>query len=214
MRKVILFQGDSITDAGRSREDDNFPGHGYPTLVKAQLGAECPGEYVFYNRGISGNRLPDVYARIVCDILNLKPDYMSLLIGVNDVWHGLDLQNGTGEARYEKLYSIMIEELLEELPNLKIMILEPFVLPGSATENTELDPNRWEKFHDGVLSMAKLARKTAEKYNLPFLALQEMFEEACKKAPASYWLMDGVHPTAMGHELIKRAWLETFHSMI
>ncbi len=210
MSKIILFQGDSITDAGRSREDDHYAGCGYPTLVKADLGFEHPGEYVFYNRGISGNRLPDVYARIVKDILNLKPDYMSLLIGVNDIWHGLDSGNGTGEARFEKLYSMLIEELREELPDLRIMILEPFVLKGIATDNTEQDPNRWEKFQGGVAAMAKLARKTAEKYQLPFVALQDKFEEACEKAPESYWLIDGVHPTAMGHELIKREWLKAF----
>jgi len=87
--KIILFQGDSITDCGRSREDFSEIGKGYPMLVKAQLGFENPGEFEFQNRGISGNRIVDVYARIKSDIINLKPDYMSLLIGVNDVWHEL-----------------------------------------------------------------------------------------------------------------------------
>lgn len=213
MRKVILFQGDSITDAARARDNEHFSGHGYATLVKAQLGFEHPGQYTFYNRGISGNRLPDVYARMVEDIFNLKPDYMSLLIGVNDVWHGIDWAKGTSEARFEKVYSLLIEEVLEELPNLKIMIMEPFVLKGIATENTEQDPQRLEKFQTGVARMAESSRKTAEKYNLPFIALQEKLNEMCKYAPESEWLRDGVHPTAMGHELIKREWLKVFYSM-
>lgn len=213
MGKVILFQGDSITDALRSRDNEHYAGHGYATLVKAQLGFEHPGEYAFYNRGISGNRLPDVYARMVEDIFNLRPDYMSMLIGVNDVWHGIDWAKGTSEARFEKIYSLFIEDILEELPNLKIMIMEPFVLKGIATDNTEQDPERWEKFHTGVTKMAELSRKTAEKYHLPFIALQEKFNEACKSAPESYWLQDGVHPTAMGHELIKQEWLKAFHSL-
>ena len=138
---------------------------------------------------------------------------MSMLIGVNDVWHGIDWAKGTSEARFEKIYSLFIEDILEELPDLKIMIMEPFVLKGIATDNTEQDPERWEKFHTGVAKMAELSRKTAEKYHLPFIALQEKFNEACKSAPESYWLQDGVHPTAMGHELIKQEWLKAFHSL-
>ena len=87
--KTILFQGDSITDCGRGNSISGF-GDGYAMLVTAQLGLDCPGEYTFYNKGIGGNRIVDVYARIKEDIINLKPDYMSLLIGVNDVWHEFD----------------------------------------------------------------------------------------------------------------------------
>ena len=210
MSKVILFQGDSITDAGRSRDHERNAGHGYATLVKAHLGFEKPGEYVFYNRGVSGNRVLDLYARIVRDVLLLRPDYMSVLIGVNDIWHGLDWNNGTGAARYEKVYDTFIGEIREETPETKIMILEPFVLPGSATENREDMPDRWEKFSGGVYELAGIARKIAEKYGLPFVELQQKFDDACKLQAPDYWLSDGVHPTAMGHELIKREWLKTF----
>ena len=89
MSKLIVFQGDSITDCGRNREDITSIGVGYAHMVKGQLGYEHPGEYEFINKGISGNRIVDVYARIKNDIINLKPDYMSLLIGVNDVGHEL-----------------------------------------------------------------------------------------------------------------------------
>ncbi len=214
MSKVILFQGDSITDASRNRNGaQTCMGLGYPNLVKAYLGTECPMAYEFVNRGISGNRVLDLYARIVRDMIMVKPDYMSILIGVNDVWHGLDHQNGTGLARFEKVYDLLIEDLKTELPDLKIMILEPFVLPGTATQNREDQPDRWEDFRTGVADMAAVARKIADKHHLTFVPLQEKFDDACTKADASYWLADGVHPTPMGHEIIKRAWLQAFRAM-
>ena len=124
--KRILFQGDSITDCGRNRENHIYVGDGYPVHVKAQLGYDYPGMYDFQNRAISGNRVVDVYSRIKADIINLRPDYMSLLVGVNDVWHEFDFQNGVSAQKYEKIYSMLIEEVKAELPDIKIMILEPF----------------------------------------------------------------------------------------
>lgn len=214
MAKVILFQGDSITDAGRNRDSSTSMGHGYPDLVSAYLGYDCPGEYEFYNRGISGNRVLDLYARIVRDIINIRPDYMSILIGVNDIWHGLGANpNGTGFERYEKVYNILLEELRAEFPDLKIMILEPFVLKGPATESREEEPDRWEQFDTGVRKMAQIARSLADKHGLKFVELQNKFDAACEKAEPTYWLGDGVHPTPKGHELIKRAWLEAFEEI-
>lgn len=211
MSKVILFQGDSITDCGRNREDAASTGVGYVHMVKGQLGCEYPGEYEFVNKGISGNRIVDVYARIKADIINLKPDYMSLLIGVNDVWHELGgRHNGVSAEKFEKIYNMLITEILEELPNIKILIMEPFVLKASATVATEAEPERWECFKTEVSKRADVAKRIAEKYNLPFVALQDIFDDACKQASASYWLRDGVHPTPMGHWLIKNEWIKAF----
>ena len=202
--KTFLLQGDSITDAGRSRENDAARGYGYPTLVAARLTYDYPGQFNVINRGISGNRVVDLYARIKKDFLNLKPDYLSILIGVNDVWHDYgDQPNGVSDERYRKVYDLLIEELKAELPELKIYILEPFVLRASAT-----DAN-WENFNREVRLRAKSAKWIAEKHNLPFVSLQDKFDAACEKCEPSYWLSDGVHPTAAGHELIARALLET-----
>ena len=111
--KTILFYGDSITDARHLKEnDDNFAGHGYATMVKGLLGAECPGEYTFLNRGVAGDRVRDLFCRVRRDVLNLKPDYMSILIGVNDVWHELNHQNGNSEARFEQIYGYLLDEIL------------------------------------------------------------------------------------------------------
>lgn len=206
--KTILFQGDSITDAGRSREAGGHLGLGYATLVEAALGFENPGEYKFINKGISGNRIVDVYARIKADITNLKPDVMSLLIGVNDVWHEYsENPNGVDPEKFMRIYSMLIEEIKAELPDIKIMILEPFVLKGKGTEAN------WPAFETEVAKRAEKANLIAEKYNLPFITLQDKFTEAAKLAPNEYWLADGVHPTMKGHELIKREWLKAFNAL-
>jgi lysophospholipase L1-like esterase len=214
MAKRILFQGDSITDCHRNRENNASMGEGYAHIVTSQLGCEYPGEYTFINRGISGNRIVDVYARIKCDIINLEPDYMSLLIGINDVWHELGGQhNGVSAEKFETIYNMMIDEILEALPNIRIMILEPFVLEGTATTSTELEPDRFSYFKTETAKRQAAAKRIAEKYNLPFIPLQNIFDQACTKAPASYWLRDGVHPTDMGHWLIKNEWIKAFHKI-
>lgn len=205
--KTILFQGDSITDAGRSREDEINTGLGYPTLVKSELGYENPGRYIFYNRGVGGDRIIDLYARIKKDIINLKPDYLSILIGVNDVWHEFAFNNGVSNEKYFQIFSMLIEEIKDALPDTKIMIMEPFVLKGTGTEAY------FDEFRTEVQEKATKAKEVAEKYNLSFITLQDKFDEAAKTAPNEYWLADGVHPTVMGHELIKRAWIEEFKKL-
>ncbi len=205
--KTILFQGDSITDAGRDRENDVYDGMGYPRLVKGALGADYPNEYEFINRGISGNRIVDLYARMKKDLINLKPDIMSILIGVNDVWHEFWFGNGVDSEKFFKIYSMLIEEVKEALPDIKIMILEPFVLKDTATEE------HWDAFRADVEEKAEKAKMVAEKYGLVFVPLMKIFDEAATKAPTSHWLDDGVHPTAAGHELIKREWLKAFKTL-
>ncbi len=213
MSKIILFQGDSITDAGRARDNERFAGNGYPTFVKGRVGAAHPGEYTFYNRGIGGNRIVDLYARIKADLINLKPDYLSILIGVNDVWHEIGSRNGVAAEKFEMVYDLLITEIKEALPACKIMLLEPFVLEGEATRSTEDKPDRWETFQREVPLRAAAARRVAAKHGLPCVALQPIFDEAAQKAENAYWLWDGVHPTAMGHELIAQAWMNAFEDM-
>lgn len=225
--KTILFQGDSITDCGRVREEkpNNIMkcyykiakrtplGNGYPALVTDEINKTKQGEYTFINKGVSGDRIPDVYARIVRDIIEIKPDYMSLLIGVNDVWHGLDWGNGTGIKRFEKVYNILLEELKEEIPETKIMILEPFVLEGPATADREGQTGRYKKFRSGVEEVAAIAKKLADRHGIKFIPLQSILDEEAEKAPATSLLSDGVHPTAKGHELIKREWIKAFDEL-
>lgn len=212
-KKVILFQGDSITDAGRDKEKEAHNGRGYAHLVGAHLMCNHPYEYECINRGISGNRVVDLYARIKKDMINLKPDYMSILIGINDVWHEYTRQNGVDAEKFEMVYGLLIEELQKALPDLKIMILEPFVLPGSATATDEEHPGRWEYFSAECVLRREAAKRIAEKYGLLFVPLQEKLSKVNADAPVDYWLKDGVHPTSAGHELIKQEWLKAFEKL-
>ena len=213
MKKRILFQGDSITDAGRDRENPLCMGMGYPSLVNATLGADYPNDYEYINKGISGNRIVDIYARIKWDFINLKPDYASIYVGVNDAWHEIEWQNGVEDEKFEKIYGMMIDEVQAACPGIKLMLIAPFVLEGWATAATEEQPDRWNRFKTDVAAKAAVVRKVAEQYHLPLIELQPIFDAACRRAPIEHWTRDGVHPTPAGHELIKRAWLETFEQM-
>lgn len=221
--KTILFQGDSITDCGRTREEKNSiwnriyykankrtpMGDGYPALVAAELG----NGYKIINRGVSGDRIVDVYGRIVKDIINVKPDCMSLLVGVNDVWRAFDSNNGTGIRRFEKIYNIFLEEMRQELPATKLIIFGAFVLDGRATANTPEQPDRYKKFRAAVEEVAEVTRVLAEKYGHKYIDLQKIFDDAEKITPASELLSDGVHPTLKGHELIKNEWIKAFNEL-
>ena len=138
---------------------------------------------------------------------------MSILIGVNDVWHEILYNNGITPEKYGKIYSMLIEEIKAELPDIKIMILEPFCLMGTATQNTEEMPDRWNSFNTQVRKTALRAKAVAEKYNLPFVPLQDKFDEFAAKTAPDYLLADGVHPTSIGHELIAREWIKAFNAL-
>ena len=205
---VIVNFGDSITDAGRNREAPvrrkDALGFGYPLLLQAELGFENPEKYLVINRGIGGHRIVDLYARVKKDVWNLKPDVLSILIGVNDVWHDLSEDpNGVDIVRFEKVYRTLLEETLAVLPNLKIMLMEPFVAQGVTT-------NANAEHFAQVKDYAKVVKKLAEEYHLSFLPLQEKFDELEAKYDPSYWTADGVHPTVMGAKMIANEWIKLF----
>ena len=206
----ILFQGDSITDVGRNTDRGSTisMGQGYPLLVDARLSVKYPQQFQFLNFGISGNRVVDIYSRIKADFWNHQPDVFSLLIGVNDVWHEVGHHNGVDARRFENVYRMLIDDTLRELPELKIIAMEPFVLPGTATTGLE------DYFLTEVSARAEAIRRVAGEYQLIFLPLQKLLDDACALAPASYWLSDGVHPTPAGHQLIADAWIDTFEKHI
>ena len=215
MQKTILFYGDSITDAQRNRGDDNYRGSGYATLVSARLGLENPGAYSFINRGILGNTVIDLYNRRQADVFDLTPDIMSILIGANDAAvHNSTPEHPDGVAadEYELTYTKLIKEILASRPKTKLMMLEPFVLPGSLSRKGRDDI--YPGFRRETELRAEKALHVAEKFGIPFIRLQHLFDEACEKAPAEYWLHDGVHPTAAGHEIIAREWTKTFNLLV
>ncbi|MBR5152797.1 MAG: SGNH/GDSL hydrolase family protein [Clostridia bacterium] len=204
--KRILFQGDSVTDSGRFKIDGL--GHGYPNLVASELSFDYPGEYEFINMGISGNRIVDLYARMKGDIINVKPDIMSILIGVNDMRNSiLERADGVETPKFEKIYNMLIEEVRAEFPDIKLMLFGPFLLKGSASIDV------WDVFRPGVEEKEAAVRRVAEKNGIPFIPLMEKFDAAAKIMPDTYWIADGLHPTQAGHELIKREWLKAFKNL-
>ncbi len=213
MAKRILFQGDSITDAGRNREDFYSLGYGYPLLTAAHLTAEYPGEYEYVNRGIGGNLLVDLYNRRQEDLLDLAPDYLSLFIGTNDAWAELDQGRPIVTDEFERMYTALLDEIFATCPNVKVMLISPYIMEGLFSRNTAEQPDRLNQFRIHVASRIEVIRRLAEKYSLPFVDMQTVFDEACAGADASVWTGDGAHPTPGGHELIKRAWVKAFDEL-
>ena len=213
MKKRILFQGDSITDAGRNREDFYSLGYGYPLLAAAHLTAEHPEMYEYVNRGIGGDLLADLYKRRQVDLLDLQPDYLSLFIGTNDAWAELDQGRPIETDAFEQMYVDLLEEIFATCPQTKVMLLSPYIMEGLFSRNTDEQPDRLQQFRIHVASRIAVVRRLAERYNLPFVNMQEIFDAACARADASCWTGDGAHPTAGGHELIKRAWLQAFEQI-
>lgn len=202
---TILFQGDSITDAGRDKEKElpniarSF-GLGYAFLAASALLKALPEKNLtIYNRGISGNKVYQLADRWQKDCLDLKPDVLSILIGVNDYWHKRNGQyNGTVEV-YENDYRKLLQTTKEKLPNIQLVICEPFyVLNTSAVDGT------WEA---PMKEYQAVAKKIANEFNALWVPFQQVFDEAVKHAPATYWTGDGVHPGMPGAQLMAEAWL-------
>jgi lysophospholipase L1-like esterase len=201
---TILFQGDSITDAGRKRDIskpnlDAALGHGYAWLAAAQLLINMPNaDLKIYNRGVSGNKVYQLAERWQADCLALKPNVLSILIGVNDFWHTLDGKyKGTLET-YEKDYHALVKRTKDALPDVKLVICEPFVLRAGKVND------KWFPTYGGYRAAA---RRVAEEAGAVFVPFQSMFDAAAKIAPPASWAKDGVHPTPDGAAIMAGAWL-------
>jgi lysophospholipase L1-like esterase len=202
---TILFQGDSITDAGRSREAAAEPnsqpalGNGYAWLAASQLLVDrAADDLKIFNRGISGNKVHQLAERWDAECLDLKPNVLSILIGVNDFWHKHNGNyDGTLET-YENDYNALIERTKSALPDVKLVLCEPFVLRVGAVDDS------WFPEFDGYRAAA---RRVAEQAGAVFVPFQEMFDAAVKIAPPARWAADGVHPAPDGAALMAHAWL-------
>lgn len=196
--KKILFQGDSITDSNRVREATKLNGRpelgdGYVVSIAKQL----PNTDVM-NRGISGNRIVDLYARWKPDALHLRPDAISILIGVNDTWHEFSRGNGVEVPRYATIFRLLLEWTQVSLPGVKLILCEPFVLPCGHVGpgwREEIDQRR------------QVVKKLASDFRAAFVPFQETFDEAILTHPPEYWAEDGVHPTQVGYDLMADCWL-------
>ncbi|HEY3933816.1 MAG TPA: SGNH/GDSL hydrolase family protein [Gemmatimonadales bacterium] len=201
---TILFQGDSITDCGRNRKsvaanDPGALGTGYPLLLTSRLREKYPErDLQLFNRGVSGNVVPDLAARWQVDTLDLKPAILSILIGVNDVWHTIGKMPAADVVnRYERGYAALLDQTHRALPQVKIVVLEPFALRTGAVTDA------WFPEFD---QLRAACRRVADHAGARFVPLHDMLQHRAAKTGAAYWASDGVHPTTAGHEAIADAW--------
>jgi lysophospholipase L1-like esterase len=199
----IVFQGDSITDGGRWRSGQDYNhimGQDYAYILAAEAGAEFPErDLTFVNRGIGGEGIPGLTARWTQDAIELKPNLLSILVGVNDTFSPGPA--GESAEQFEQGYDRLLQQTLQALPGVKIILGEPFVLPvGKYSDNYEAKRAQLKPRQDAV-------EKLARKYHLALVKYQDAFDEACRRAPAEHWSWDGIHPTYAGHWLMKQAWL-------
>jgi lysophospholipase L1-like esterase len=207
---VVLFQGDSITDAGREKKDElpnnarSF-GSGYAYIIASRLLSDLADRNLtIYNRGISGNKIFHLDERWQKDCLDLKPDVLSILIGVNDYWH---MRNGRYDGTpeiYERDYRNLLARTKLELPDIKLVICEPFILPGTtAVDESWLEPFSYYQ---------RIAAKLADEFGTVWVPFQSAYKKAVELAPAPYWTHDGVHPSMPGCELMAETWLKAIAS--
>ena len=203
---VILFQGDSITDAGRDRNSQNpntspMMGSGYVIQAAGELLFKYADKNLtIYNKGISGNKVHQLAERWETDCMRLKPNVLSILIGVNDYWH-----TKTGDYRgtvktYEDDLRALLKRTFAVFPNLKLIIGEPFAVTGIRAVDSSWYPE-FDKYREA-------AKKIADEFKAVFIPYQKVFDEAQKRAPGVYWTHDGVHATLAGAHLMANAWMK------
>ncbi len=203
---VFLFQGDSITDGNRGRNEDlnHIMGHGYAYAVASRIGADFPASnFQFINRGISGNRVPDLLKRWKEDALDLHPQILSLLVGINDVNAAINQYAGFQSLEDFKYgYSSLIEQVKLQNPETLFVLGLPFVANGSRTKAN------LNTFENAVKERATFIKELALEYNGLYIDYPSVFEKAYQQQSIEYWIWDGVHPTVFGHELMAREWIK------
>jgi acyl-CoA thioesterase-1 len=195
----LLFIGDSITDCGW-RKDPEALGSGYVRNIRDYLAARDPNTSPsIINRGISGNKIPDLQNRWQRDVVDSKPDIVSIFIGINDVWHSLVPDRiGCDIDAYTAGYRDILTRTRQALPDTKIVLCEPSVLwldqpPGA---NEKLRP-----YIRAVNDLGKEFQLTS------IVGLHAAFNSARAARPDIPWTTDGVHPASAGHMLIAMTWL-------
>lgn len=200
--QTVLFQGDSITDCGRSREDITSLGNGYPSKIVEIYNTLFKDNGVkFVNKGVSGDRTKDVLARYNEDILGIKPDLISILIGVNDTWRRYDETDEiTTPEKYRENFETILTQIKKDLPNTKIMIIEPFLIYNEVKYH----------WHEDLDPKLLVARELAHKYSDYYISLNGIFAGLeITNFKSEDLSADGVHPTSLGHSVIALEYLKT-----
>lgn len=200
----ILFQGDSITDCDRNREDYHDLGAGYPKYAAELIAKAYPEtEFEFINLGISGNQTKDLVERLQNDFIDIQPDLVSIHIGINDTWHRAGERNWLGNDAFEAQYRKVLTEIKEKT-NAKILIIEQFLLPVADKAYFREDLN-------GKIDITRsLAREFADYY----IPLDGLMAQACVGNDASHWSADGVHPNENGAKFIADLYVKAFKEII
>lgn len=209
---TFLFQGDSITDGNRGRNIDpnHIMGHGYAFSIASRIAADfAEKDLVFYNRGISGNKVTDLQKRWQEDSIALKPDVLSILVGINDVAAVVQKsESAKSPEEFEVIYRDILHRSRTANPHLVIVLGLPFVYAvGRVKEN-------WEQWAGEVEKREVIVRKLAREFNAVVIDYPSVFAKAFKRKEPAYWIWDGVHPTIAGHELMAREWLKQVSSRI
>lgn len=201
----LLFQGDSITDMkwGRNQSDRNhYLGHSYVYLIAARLGVDMhEAQLDIYNRGMSGHQVADLRGRWQKDAIDMKPDLLSILIGVNDVGRNL---NGVDVEQWEADYRFILDGSRQANRELRLVLLDPFVLASGRLSDAEA----FKKWRDQVERLIPIVKQLATDYDAVHIRTQDVFDAAASAVSPDHWIWDGVHPLPQGHELIARAWVE------
>ncbi len=204
---VFLFQGDSITEGGRwinSSDQNHIMGQDYAFIISSHLGVDFPKSgFSFYNRGISGNTVFDLQKRWKTDSLDIKPDILSVLIGINDTFAVITnpTQAETME-QFEAAYRDILTQSKQSNPRTLFVLGIPFVYPVGPRKV------KWELWRDETAKRAAVVRKLAAEFNAIVVDYPAMFAKVMKTTPVDYWIWDGIHPTIFGHELMAREWVK------
>ena len=202
----LVFQGDSITDMkwGRNERDRNhYLGHSYVYLIASRLGVDMPeARLEFFNRGISGHKVADLKARWQKDAIDMRPDLLSILVGVNDV--GRAGAKGVPLDRWEADYRSMLEDSRKANDKLRIVLLDPFVLKSGRFNND----SAWKTWRGEADKLREIVARLAKDFRAVHVKTQDVLDQAAEAVSPEHWIWDGVHPLPQGHELIARAWLQ------
>ena len=206
MKKIkILFQGDSITDAGRDRRNYHDLGQGYPKYAAEYISAaHSDTDFEFINFGIGGNRTSQLFDRLYSDAIEFQPDIISILIGVNDMWHRHSHKILTTDAQIALNYRCILERLKRET-NAKIVILAPFVL----------DAEDKDYLREDIKTVLPIVRDLASEFADVYIPLDEKFADAILTQPEPlYYSADGVHPNDNGRMFIGKLYAEAVEPLI
>ena len=201
----ILFQGDSITDAGRDKRNYHHLGNGYPKYSAELISkAHTDIDFEFINFGISGNRTCQLFDRLYSDAIAFEPDIISVMVGINDVWHRHSHRIMTKDAQIEANYRAILSDL-KKYTNAKIIVISPYLL----------DCDDKEPVREDLKTVIPMIKRLAEEFADAYIPLNEYFDEALKCAPEKlYYSEDGVHTNQNGAQFIAKIYAQTVEQFL